>query len=96
MVAVIPDTSSIILSLNVDVPGKAHVDGIVGAATLAGTRLHIDYLASPQGRVVANCLDGTTRDTCFAAPSCPGLKQNQSHGCFGEEWTRSAPTCPAL
>lgn len=96
LVAVVPDTSTVILSLNADVPVKPHVDGIVGAATLAGTRLTIDYLASPQGRVIATCLESTTRDTCFAAPSCPSLhdlQQGQSHGCFGQRWTHTAPAC---
>ncbi len=91
--AVVPDTSDIIRSLNADVAGKPHIDGIVGAATLAGTRLRIDYQATPQGRAIANCLDGETRDTCFAAPSCPGLGQGQEHTCFGERWTRVAPSC---
>jgi len=91
--AIVPDTSDIIRSLNADVAAKPHVDGIVGAATLAGTRLRIDYQATPQGRAIANCLDGETRDTCFAAPSCPGLGQGQSHTCFGQPWTRSAPAC---
>jgi hypothetical protein len=91
--AIVPDTSDIIRSLNADVAAKPHIDGIVGAATLAGTRLRIDYQATPQGRAIGNCLDGETRDTCFAAPSCPGLAQTQRHACFGQTWTRSAPAC---
>jgi hypothetical protein len=93
LAAIVPDTSDLLRSLNADVSAKPHVDGIVGAATLAGTRLRIDYQATPQGRAIANCLDGETRDTCFAAPGCPGLGQNQTHVCFGSEWTRSAPVC---
>jgi hypothetical protein len=91
--AIVPDTNDIIRSLNADVAAKPHIDGIVGAATLAGTRLRIDYQATPQGRAIANCLDGETRDTCFAAPSCPGLGQNQEHTCFGHPWKRTAPAC---
>lgn len=95
LAAVVPDTSGLIRSLNGDVSGKPHVDGIVGAATLAGTRLRIDYQATPQGRAIANCLVGETRDTCFAAPSCPGLSQGQNHTCFGQSWKRTAPACKA-
>jgi hypothetical protein len=91
--AVVPDTSAIILSLNGDTPAKPHIDGIVGAATLLGTRMRIDYTATPQGRVIANCLDNEPRDQCFAAPACPGLGQGKTHVCFGHEWTRTAPAC---
>jgi hypothetical protein len=62
----------IILSLNADVPAKPEVDGIIGAATMACTRLRIDHPADPRGRVIASCLPGATLDTCFAAPGCPG------------------------
>lgn len=91
--AIVPDTSDLIRSLNADVSAKPHIDGIVGAATLAGTRLRIDYRATPQGRAIANCLPGETRNTCFAAPSCPGLEQNKKHTCFGQPWERTAPAC---
>jgi hypothetical protein len=91
--AIVPDTSDLIRSLNADVAAKPHIDGVVGAATLAGTRLRIDYQATPQGRAIANCLPGETRDTCFAAPSCPGLGQNKKHTCFGQSWERTAPAC---
>ena len=94
LAAVVPDTSAIILSLNADVAAKPRVDGLIGAATLAGTRLRIDYQAQPQGRVITSCLDGETRDTCFVAPGCPGLSQGQQHVCFGQDWLRSAPACP--
>ena len=93
LTAVVPETSDIILSLNADVPAKPRIDGIVGAATLAGTRLRIDYQAKPQGRVIASCLASETRDTCFAAPSCPGLPQGKDHACFGHPWHRVAPVC---
>lgn len=95
LAAIVPDTSDLLRSVNADVSAKPHVDGIVGAATLAGTRLRIDYQATPQGRAIANCLEGETRDTCFAAPACPGLGKGQSHVCFGQKWTRSAPVCRA-
>lgn len=92
--AVVPDTSDLVLSLNADVAAQPHVDGIVGAATLLGVGLRIDYAAQPGGRVVASCLDGETRDTCFAAPVCPSLSQDQSrHRCFGQLWQRTAPAC---
>jgi hypothetical protein len=92
--AVVADTSDIILSLNADVAAHPAVDGIVGAATLAGVRLRIDYPADPQGRVIASCLSGATRDTCFAAPSCPGLsEQGQQHSCFGQPPHGYAPVC---
>jgi hypothetical protein len=93
LAAIVPDTSDLLLSLNTDVAAKPHVDGLVGAATLAGTRLRIDYQATPQGRAIASCLEGETRDTCFAAPGCPGLGQGQTHLCFGRDSKRSAPVC---
>jgi hypothetical protein len=34
-----------------------------------GTRLRLDYLAEPSSRLIAACEDGSTRDTCFAAPT---------------------------
>jgi hypothetical protein len=94
LAAVVSDTSDIILSLNADVAAKPAVDGIIGAATLAGARLRIDYPADPQGRVIASCLPGATRDTCFAAPGCPGLsEQGQEHSCFGQPPRGYAPVC---
>ncbi|MGD0837164.1 MAG: hypothetical protein ABSB49_11035 [Polyangia bacterium] len=91
--AVVPDTSDLILSLNADVAAQPHVDGLIGAATLAGTGIWIDYAAQPQGRVVAGCLAGETRATCFAAGSCQNLAQGQQAFCFGQSWQRSAPLC---
>jgi hypothetical protein len=94
VVAVVSETSDIILSLNADVAAKPAVDGIIGAATLAGAHLRIDYPADPQGRVIASCLPGATRDTCFAAPGCPGLsEQGQEHSCFGQPPRGYAPVC---
>jgi hypothetical protein len=94
LAAVVSDTSDLILSLNADVAAKPEVDGIIGAATLAGARLRIDYPAEPQGRVIASCLPGATRDTCFAAPACPGLSsQDQQHTCFGQVPRGYAPAC---
>jgi hypothetical protein len=80
--AIVPDTSDVMRALNADVPPNPQVDGMVGAATLAGTVLRLDY---PGSRVVAACEAGSTRDTCFAAPSCPPLsKPGQTHRCFGQ------------
>jgi hypothetical protein len=94
LAAVVSETSDIILSLNADVAVKAEVDGIVGAGTLAGVQLRIDYPAKPQGRVIANCQRGATRDTCFAAPTCPGIApKGQEHPCFGQVQVWSAPVC---
>ena len=55
--AVISETSDVIRSMNVDRPPKPQVDGIIGAGTLAGTRLRLDYTATPQGRAIAACED---------------------------------------
>jgi hypothetical protein len=93
LAAIVPDTSDVILSLNADVAAKPRVDGILGAASMAGARVRIDYQAEPQGRVIASCLDGETRGACFAAPGCPGLSQGQDHVCFGQQWHRTAPVC---
>jgi hypothetical protein len=101
LAAVVSETSAVIGALNGDVPPNAQVDGIIGAGTLAGTRLRIDYPAQPQGRVVADCEDAASRDTCWTAPSCPSpsLSSNgQTHTCFGQPppphgWA-PAPVCP--
>ena len=94
--AVISETSPLIRSLIVDTPPNPQVDGIIGASTLAGTRLHLDYPAQPQGRVLATCEDGSTRDACWAAPSC--LAAGAPHLCFGQLFGQSpggwAPVCP--
>jgi len=93
-VAVVSETSDLILSLNADVATKPRVDGIIGAATLAGVRLRIDYTAQPQARAIASCLQPGLRDTCFAAPSCPGLsEQGEQHTCFGQQPRGYAPVC---
>ena len=48
--AVVDDSNELLRSLNVDAPPHPQVDGIIGAATLAGTRLHLDYAAQPLAR----------------------------------------------
>jgi hypothetical protein len=94
-VAVVSETSELIRSLNADVPPKPQVDGVIGAATLAGTRLELDYLSEPSGRVLAACEDASSRDQCWTAPSCPPLsKQGQTHSCFGKLGVPWAPVCP--
>jgi len=91
--AVVDDHSDLILSLNADVANNPEIEGIIGAATLAGARLRLDYQAQPQARVIASCLEGGTRDTCFASPSCPATPQGQQHPCFGQQQEWSAPVC---
>jgi hypothetical protein len=93
--AVISETSEILRSLNGDAPPNPQVDGIIGAGTLAGTRLKFDYIAKPEGRVVAACEKTTSRDTCWVAPSCPALSaKDQKHICFGQQERTWAPVCP--
>jgi hypothetical protein len=83
--AVISETSPVIRSLNVDTPPNPQIDGIIGAGTLAGTRMRLDYPSTPEGRVIAACEDGSTRDQCWPAPSCPAWTANgQQHVCFGQ------------
>ncbi len=95
LAAVVSDTSVVITTLNSDVPANPVVDGIVGAGTLAGTNLRLDYPAQPNGRVIAACDSASTRDTCWAAPSCPSLSANgQTHTCFGQDSRGLAPVCP--
>jgi hypothetical protein len=94
-VAVISETSDVIRSLNVDTPPNPQVDGIIGAGTLAGTRVRLDYPAKPAGRVIATCEDGSTPDQCRAAPSCPGWPANgQKYACFGQPAHVWASACP--
>jgi hypothetical protein len=89
-VAVISETSDVIRSLNVDTPPNPQVDGIIGAGTLAGTRFRLDYPSTPQGRAIAACEDGSTRDQCWPAPSCWAT----AHSCFGQVPLVWAPVCP--
>jgi hypothetical protein len=92
--AVISETSEIIRSINVDSPPNPQVDGIIGAGTLAGTRVRLDYTASsPKGRVIAACEDGSERDQCWTAPSCPGLSANGKTLCFGQTVPTWPPAC---
>ena len=93
--AVISETSDLIQSLNADTPPNPQIDGIIGAGTLAGTRMRLDYPSTPQGRVIAACENGSTREQCWPAPSCPGLSANgQKHVCFGQPARGWAPVCP--
>ena len=91
-VAVVSETSDVIRSLNADTPPNPQVDGIIGAGTLAGTRLRLDYTSKPQGRVIAACEDDSTRDQCWSAPSC--WATGTPHVCFGQVPTAWAPVCP--
>jgi hypothetical protein len=91
--AVISETSEIIRSINVDSPPNPQVDGIIGAGTLAGTRVRLDYTSKPQRRVIAACEDGSERDQCWTAPSCPGLSANGKTLCFGQTVPTWPPAC---
>ncbi len=94
--AVVSDTSDLMRTLNVDVPPGAQIDGLIGAAALAGTRLEIDYPSGPDGRLTAVCESGADRKACYAAPRCPRLSgSGQSHACFGlPPQSELAPVCP--
>jgi hypothetical protein len=94
LTAVISDTSDLMRSLNIDAPTNARVDGILGAGTLAGTNIEIDYLSKPQSRFIASCADESDRSECFASPACPGLSEpGQTHRCFGLTERGYAPVC---
>jgi hypothetical protein len=95
LAAVVSDASVVISTLNSDVPANPVVDGIIGAGTLAGTTLQLDYPAQPDGRVIAACEYASSRDACWAAPSCPSLSASgQTHTCFGQPPLPLAPVCP--
>lgn len=91
--AVISETSAVIRSMNVDSPPQPQVDGIIGAGTLAGTRVRLDYTSNPPGRVIAACEDSSTRDQCWTAPSCPGLSASGQTLCFGQPVPAWPPAC---
>jgi hypothetical protein len=91
--AVVSQTSDLIQSLNVDLGANPQIDGILGAGVLAGTRLQLDYPSKPQARVLVTCENGSARDACWAAASCPGQGQDQI--CFGRSVPNNwAPVCP--
>jgi hypothetical protein len=92
--AVVSVTSDLMQSLNVDTGTNPQVDGIIGAGVLAGTRLELDYPSQSDGRFIAACENGSTRDACWAAPSCPGLSANGKTICFGQPVPDWAPVCP--
>jgi len=94
--AVVSDASEVLRSLNSDAPPRPQVDGIIGAGTLAGTRLRLDYLLQGSNRVVASCREGSSRETCWAAPGCPGFtdsNEKKRYKCFGMADRRWAPVC---
>jgi hypothetical protein len=93
--AVVSVGSEVIRSLNADVPPRPQVDGIIGAGTLAGTHLHLDYPSTPSPRVVASCANDRPREACFAAPGCPALTdKGKEVRCFGLAGRKWAPVCP--
>jgi hypothetical protein len=92
-VAVIGDDSTIVRSLNADVPPWPQIDGIVGAGTLAGTRLRFDYLGAPTDRVIAACEAGSAREACWTAPSCAGASR-KGQICFGLTAEGGTKVCP--
>jgi len=92
-VAVVSDSSDLIRSINADVPPWPEIDGIVGAGTLAGTSLRLDYLGTPTGRVIAVCEADSTRDRCWAAPSCAGASA-KGQNCFGLTAAGDTTICP--
>ena len=95
LAAVVSDTSDLIASFNQDFPLGAQVDGVIGTETLSGTKIEIDYVSQPQGRLVAVCEDGADRQNCWAAPRCLALSSaGQSHMCFGLPPRGLAPVCP--
>lgn len=94
LTAVISETSDLFRSLNIDTPNQARVDGLIGAGTLAGTQIEIDYLSQPQGRFIAACTSDSSRDQCLAVPACPALSEpGQTHRCFGLTARGYAPVC---
>jgi len=71
--AIVSDTNDLMSSLNQDFPSGAQVDGLIGAETLAGVSLEVDYVSQPQGRLVATCEPGVERQICWAAPRHLGV-----------------------
>jgi hypothetical protein len=85
-VAVVSDSSRVILDLNPNLPFDEYVDGIVGTAALSGTRFEVDYLSigRSRARVVARCEPGVDRDRCFNLGRCDrSIGGSASAECFG-------------
>lgn len=74
-------------------PPWPQIDGIVGAGALAGTHLRLDYLGTTTDRMIAACEPGSTRDQCWAAPSCAGASA-EGQICFGLTAGGDTKVCP--
>jgi hypothetical protein len=93
-VAVVEDTVPFLQAIRLEVrPRGPEVDGLLGAAALASTRVELDY-RSPETRAIFSCdpvaaapagtATGTANNNCRAVGRCPRLPgSGQQRACFG-------------
>jgi hypothetical protein len=90
-VAVVEDTVPFLQAIRLEVrPRGPEVDGLIGAAALAPTRLELDYQA-PETRAIFSCdplataaAQAGTMSACRAVGRCPRLPgSGQRRTCFG-------------
>ena len=90
----VEDTVPFLQAIRLEVrPRGPEVDGLLGAAALASTRVELDYL-SPETRAIFSCdpvaaapagtATGTANNNCRAVGRCPRLPgSGQQRACFG-------------
>ena len=84
-VAVVEDTAPFLQAIRLEVrPRGPEVDGLLGAAALAGTRVELDYL-SPETRAIFSCDPlAAAAELPAGAGRCPRLPgSGQRRACFG-------------
>jgi hypothetical protein len=83
-VAVIADVEPLLQAVRMEVrPLGPEVDGFLGAAALARTRLELDYV-SKDTRAIFSCTPEAAQELCRSVASCPRLPApGQIRACFG-------------
>jgi hypothetical protein len=91
-VAVVPDGTPLLQGLRAEIrPEGPEIDGMIGAAVLARTRMEIDYRSDAK-RALLSCGKGAARSACWTSPRCQRLSNlGDRRSCFGRP-ARSLPT----
>jgi hypothetical protein len=91
-VAIVPDGTPLLQGLRAEIrPEGPEIDGMIGAAVLARTRMEIDYRSDAK-RALFSCDKSAERTACWTSPRCQRLSSpGDRRSCFGRP-TRSLPT----